>query len=142
MINEIKLVLLKPYNEKMDEYKAYRGELADLENQLLYDDCDKQYQSSLKDLKDKYKKSKDKEAYEEELRQIQIDYRKKLDLFHFNKEKYDLMKQRVANYNVYEMQQKMEKINGAKTIEDLELTVEEVQKICEENGIEFKLPNE
>lgn len=144
MLNEIKLVLLKPLNEKMDEYKSYRSQLDDLENQLLFDDSEKNYQANLNALKKKYKnpKGEEKTSYEKELHDIMVDYKKKLDLFDFNKEKYDLMKQRLANFNYYDLKQKMEKINLAKDLKELNLQAEEAKKICEENGIEFKFNSE
>ncbi|MDD3453122.1 MAG: hypothetical protein PHN42_02450 [Bacilli bacterium] len=141
MINEIKKVLLRPFNEKMDEYREYMSMFNSFEQQILLDDSEKIYNNDLKELKKKYKNPKGdlKQEYEKELHKIMVEYKKKLDLFNLNKEKYDEMKKKLATWNVYELKKQMEKINLADSLKDLDLTIEQAKNICSENGIEFRI---
>ena len=137
MLNEIKLVLLRPLNNEMDKYSAYKSMLSDLENTLMFDDSDKVYKNDMNNLNKTFKVNKNKQEYEENKRKIMIDYKKKLDTFAFNKERYELLKQRLANYNIYEVKKRMEESNAAQSLKDLRVPMDEIEKLCNENGIIF-----
>ena len=50
-----------------------------------------------------------------------------------------LKKAKLASWNVYEIKRQIEKINTAKNLEELGLTIEQAKNICNENGIEFRI---
>lgn len=139
MLNEIKKVLLKPYNEQLDEYRVYKVKFDALQEDIMYDACEKDYEAKKKSLKEEYKNSKNKENYEENLQKIMIEYKKKLDDFKTKLEEYNIMKARLASWNIYELKREMEKINEATNLEALNLTIEQAREICNENGIEFRI---
>lgn len=139
MLNEIKKVLLKPYNEQLDEYRVYKVKFDALQEDIIYDACEKDYEAKKKSLKEEYKNSKNKENYEENLQKIMIEYKQKLDDFKTKLEEYNIMKSRLASWNIYELKREMEKINEATNLEALNLTIEQAREICNENGIEFRI---
>ncbi len=139
MLNEIKKVLLKPYNEQLDEYSSYKEKFDELQDKIVSEHSEQEYAEQKKELKNEYKTSKDKEAYNKHLEQIMKEYKKKLDLFSENLETYNTMKSRLASWNVYEIKRQMEKINKANTLEELNLTIDQAREICNENGIEFRV---
>ena len=81
MLNEIKKVLLRPYNEQLDEYRDYKGKFDLLQEDIMYDACEKDYAAKKISLNEEYKVSKNKEEYETKLQQIMIEYKQKLDEF-------------------------------------------------------------
>lgn len=137
MLNEIKEVLLRPYNEQLNEYKDYKSKFDVIEEEIIYDACEKDYATKKESLKQELKVTKDKKKYEEKLNTLMIEYKKNLDLFNEKLEKYNTMKARLSSWNVYEIKRQMEKINSAENLEGLNLTLEQAREICNENGIEF-----
>ena len=67
------------------------------------------------------------------------EYKEQLDLFNKKLEEYSTMKSKLASWNVYELQRKMEKINEANNLEELGLTIDQARELCNENGIEFRI---
>ena len=139
MLNEIKKVLLRPYNEQLDEYRAYKVKFDELQEEIMYDASEKDYEGKKIALKNEYKTSKNKEEYETKLQEIMIEYKNKLDEFNSKLEEYNTMKARLASWNVYELKREMEKINLANNLEELNLNIEQAREICNENGIEFRI---
>ena len=139
MLNEIKKVLLKPYNEQLDEYSSYKEKFDELQDKIVSEHSEQEYAEQKKQLKDEYKISKDKEAYANHLEQIMLEYKKKLDHFSNDLDTYNTMKARLASWNVYEIKKQIEKINSAKSLEELNLTIDQARDICNENGIEFRI---
>lgn len=139
MLNEIKKVLLRPYNEQLDEYRDYKAKFDILQEDIMYDACEKDYEAKKIALNEEYKASKNKEEYETKLQQIMIEYKQKLDEFNSKLEEYNTMKAKLASWNVYELKREMEKINLATNLEELNLTIEQARNICSENGIEFRI---
>ena len=139
MLNEIKKVLLRPYNEQLDEYRAYKVKFDELQEEIMYDASEKDYEGKKIALKNEYKISKNKEDYETKLQEIMIEYKHKLDEFNSKLEEYNTMKARLASWNVYELKREMEKINLANNLEELNLKIEQAREICNENGIEFRI---
>lgn len=139
MINELKKILLKPYNQQMDEYRAYKAKFDELQKDIIHDDSDKEYRRMKSDLKKEYKNPKgdSKKEYEDKIHEIMVEYKKALDAFQDNYEKYNIMKSKLASWNIYETKLKMEKINQATNIEELGLTEEEARQMCYENGIDY-----
>ena len=64
MLNEIKKVLLRPYNEQLDEYRDYKAKFDILQEDIMYDACEKDYEAKKIALNEEYKASKNKEEYE------------------------------------------------------------------------------
>ena len=116
MLNEIKKVLLRPYNEQLDEYRAYKVKFDELQEEIMYDASEKDYEGKKIALKNEYKTSKNKEEYETKLQEIMIEYKNKLDEFNSKLEEYNTMKARLASWNVYELKREMEKINLANNL--------------------------
>lgn len=139
MLNEIKKVLLMPYNEQLDEYRVYKVKFDALQDEIIADTCEKDYEAKKNALKTEYKSNKNKEHYEEQLQKIMIEYKKQLDNFSTKLEEYNTMKARLASWNVYEIKRQMEKINTASRLEELDLTIDQARDICNENGIEFRI---
>ena len=139
MLNEIKKVLLRPYNEQLDEYRAYKVKFDALQENIMYDACEKDYEAKKTSLKEEYKTSKNKEYYEEQLQKIMVEYKQKLDDFNNKLDEYNTMKARLASWNVYELKRQMEKINEATNLEQLNLTIDQAREICNDNGIEFRI---
>ena len=139
MLNEIKKILLKPYNEQLDEYRVYKVKFDTLQEEIMYDASEKDYEAKKLSLKEEYKSTKDKEQYETKLQEIMIEYKHKLDEFNAKLEEYNTMKARLASWNVYELKREMERINLANNLEELNLTIEQAREICDENGIEFRI---
>ena len=139
MLNELKKVLLRPYNEQLDEYRDYKSKYDVIEEEIIYDSCEKEYASKKESLKEELKATKDKQKYEESLNELMIEYKNNLDAFNEKLEKYNTMKARLASWNVYEIKRQMEKINLAENLEGLNLTLEQAREICNENGIEFRI---
>lgn len=139
MLNEIKKVLLRPYNEQLDEYRAYKVKFDALQENIMYDACEKDYETKKVSLKEEYKTSKNKEYYEEQLQKIMVEYKQKLDDFNNKLDEYNTMKARLASWNVYELKRQMEKINEATNLEQLNLTIDQAREICNDNGIEFRI---
>lgn len=139
MLNEIKKVLLRPYNEQLDEYRAYKVKFDALQEDIMYDACEKDYEAKKVSLKEEYKTSKNKKYYEEQLQKIMVEYKQKLDDFNNKLDEYNTMKARLASWNVYELKRQMEKINEATNLEQLNLTIDQAREICNDNGIEFRI---
>ena len=139
MLNEIKKVLLRPYNEQLDEYRDYKGKFDLLQEDIMYDACEKDYAAKKISLNEEYKVSKNKEEYEKKIQEIMVEYKQKLDEFNNKLEEYNTMKAKLASWNVYELKRDMERINSASNLEELNLTIEQARNICSENGIEFRI---
>lgn len=139
MLNEIKKVLLRPYNEQLDEYRDYKAKFDTIQEDIMYDASEKDYEAKKTALNEEYKVSKNKEEYETKLQQIMIEYKQKLDEFNSKLEEYNTMKAKLSSWNVYELKREMEKINQATNLEELNLTIEQARDICSENGIEFRI---
>ena len=77
MLNEIKKVLLKPYNEQLDEYSSYKEKFDELQDKIVSEHSEQEYAEQKKELKNEYKISKDKETYNKQLEQIMGEYKKK-----------------------------------------------------------------
>lgn len=136
MLNEIKRVLIKPYNEQLDEYKEYKSKFDELQDEIIYDSSEKDYEEKIKLLK---KSNLSKQEQETKKQEIMTEYKKQLDSFNKKYEEYNIMKSKLAAWNVYDLKNKMEKINEAKNLEELGLTLEQAKEICHENGIEFRI---
>lgn len=138
MLNEIKKILLKPYNEQLDEYRDYKANFDELQEKIIYDSCEKDYQA-----KKQLLKSESKNITKEELKlkteQIMKEYKQQLDSFNELLEEYNIKKAKLASWNVYDIKKQMEKINEAKNLEDLGLTIDQARELCIENGIEFRI---
>ena len=139
MLNEIKKVLLKPYNEQLDEYRAYKSKFDELEAEIVSDSSEQEYASKKESLKQELKSTKDKQQYEKNLQTIMIEYKNALDAFNRKVEDYNTMKAKLSVWNVYEIKRKMENINKAEKLEQLNLTLEQAKELCNENGIEFRI---
>ena len=139
MLNEIKKILLKPYNEQLDEYREYKSKFDELQDLIIYDSSEKDYDSKKKLLKQESKTNKNKEELIAKKEQIMKEYKEALDLFNERLEEYYIMKAKLASWNVYDLKTKIEKINEAKKLEELGLTIEQAKEICNENGIEFRI---
>lgn len=139
MLNEIKKILLKPYNEQLDEYREYKSKFDELQDLIIYDSSEKDYDSKKKLLKQENKTNKNKEELIVKKEQIMKEYKEALDLFNERLEEYYIMKAKLASWNVYDLKTKIEKINEAKKLEELGLTIEQAKEICNENGIEFRI---
>ena len=136
MLNEIKRVLIKPYNEQLDEYKEYKSKFDELQDEIIYDSSEKDYEEKIKLLK---KSNLTKQEQETKKQEIMTEYKKQLDSFNKKYEEYNIMKSKLAAWNVYDLKSKMEKINEAKNLEEVGLTLEQAKEICHENGIEFRI---
>jgi len=141
MLNEIKMVLLHPLNIQMDEYHLYFSKFRDAEQKLLQDNCEVSYKEEIDGLKKVYKNPKGdlKKEYENKQNEIRIKYKKILENFNDSNQLYLEMKQKLANWNIYEIKKQMEKINKAKNIEDLGFNIDTAREFCGENGIEFRI---
>ena len=51
-------MLLRPLNNEMDKYSAYKSMLGDLENTLMFDDSDKVYKNDMNNLNKTFKVNK------------------------------------------------------------------------------------
>lgn len=139
MLNEIKRVLIKPFNNELDEYREYKIKFDELQELIINDSCEKDYASKKQLLKEENKKNKNKEEILNKTNEIMKEYKEQLDLFNKRLEEYNIMKSKLASWNVYELQRKIEKINEAKNLEELDLTIDQAREICNENGIEFRI---
>ena len=141
MINEMKLTLLHPLNEQMDEYHLYFSKFRDAEQKLLSDSTEVDYKEEIEQLKKLYKKPKGdlKKEFDSKINEVRIKYKKKLEDFIVSNDAYLEMKQKLANWNIYEIKKQMEKINKAKKIEDLGFNIDTAREFCNENGIEFRI---
>lgn len=139
MLNEIKRVLIKPFNNELDEYREYKIKFDELQELIINDSCEKDYASKKQLLKEESKKNKNKEEILNKTNEIMKEYKEQLDLFNKRLEEYNIMKSKLASWNVYELQRKIEKINEAKNLEELGLTIDQAREICNENGIEFRI---
>lgn len=139
MLNEIKKVLIKPFNNELDEYREYKIKFDELQDLIINDSCEKDYASKKQMLKEESKKNKNKEEILNKKNEIMKEYKEQLDLFNKELEEYNIMKSKLASWNVYELQRKIEKINKAENLENLGLTIEQAREICNENGIEFRI---
>lgn len=139
MINELKKVLLRPYNEQIDDYRVYKIKFEDLQKEIISDESDKIYSNKKEELKKAYKNPKGDllKEYENKLYEIMVEYKKSLDSFQEKFENYKVMKAKLASWNIYEIKVKMEKINQASSVSELGLTEEQAEKLCNENGIEY-----
>lgn len=139
MINELKKILLRPYNEQMDDYRAYKVKFDELQAEIIHDDSDKEYRRKKEELKKIYKNPKGelKKEYEDKINEVMIEYKKALDTFQDKFEKYNVMKSKLASWNIYETKVTMEKINQATNIAELGLSEEEARKMCHEHGIDY-----
>lgn len=139
MINELKKILLRPYNEQMDDYRTYKVKFDELQAEIINDDSDKEYRRKKEELKKIYKNPKGelKNEYETKINEIMIEYKKALDSFQDKYEKYNIMKAKLASWNIYETKVKMEKINQATNITELGLSEDEARKMCNEHGIDY-----
>lgn len=139
MLNEIKRVLIKPYSNELDEYREYKIKFDELQETIVNDSCEKDYASKKQALKLESKTNKNKEEIENKKQEIMKEYKEQLDLFDKRLEEYSTMKSKLASWNVYELQRKMEKINEANNLEELGLTIDQARELCNENGIEFRI---
>ena len=139
MLNEIKRVLAKPYSNELDEYREYKIKFDELQEVIVNDSCEKDYASKKHALKLESKTNKNKEEIENKKQEIMKEYKEQLDLFNKKLEEYSTMKSKLASWNVYELQRKMEKINEANNLEELGLTIDQARELCNENGIEFRI---
>ncbi len=139
MLNEIKRVLVKPYSNELDEYREYKIKFDELQEVIVNDSCEKDYASKKHALKLESKTNKNKEEIENKKQEIMKEYKEQLDLFNKKLEEYSTMKSKLASWNVYELQRKMEKINEANNLEELGLTIDQARELCNENGIEFRI---
>lgn len=139
MINEIKKILLRPYNEKYDEYCEYKAKFDEIKEEIIYDASEKEYKENKETIKKEYKENKDKKLFEEKMQQIMKEYKLKLEEFEKKLDKYNELKSKVSSYNVYELKKQMEKINLANNLDELNLDIEKAKELCAENGIEFRI---
>lgn len=139
MLNEIKRVLVKPYNDELNEYREYKIKFDELQDTIINDSCEKDYASKKKALKLESKTNNNKEEIKNKKQEIMKEYKEQLDLFDKKLEEYSTMKSKLASWNVYELQRKMEKINEANNLEELGLTIDQARELCNENGIEFRI---
>ena len=51
MLNEIKKVLLKPYNEQLDEYSSYKEKFDELQDKIVSEHSEQEYAEQKKELK-------------------------------------------------------------------------------------------
>ena len=138
MLDEIKKVLLMPYNSQLDEYNDYKAQFDELQDKIIYDSCEKDYQAKKQLLKSK-SKNISKEELENKKQEIMKEYKQQLDAFNKLLDEYNIKKAKLASWNVYEIKRQIEKINTAKNLEELGLTIEQAKNICNENGIEFRI---
>ncbi len=138
MLDEIKKVLLMPYNSQLDEYNDYKAQFDELQDKIIYDSCEKDYQAKKQLLKSE-SKNISKEELENKKQEIMKEYKQQLDAFNKLLDEYNIKKAKLASWNVYEIKRQIEKINTAKNLEELGLTIEQAKNICNENGIEFRI---
>lgn len=138
MLDEIKKVLLMPYNSQLDEYNDYKAQFDELKDKIIYDSCEKDYQAKKQLLKSE-SKNISKEELENKKQEIMKEYKQQLDAFNKLLDEYNIKKAKLASWNVYEIKRQIEKINTAKNLEELGLTIEQAKNICNENGIEFRI---
>lgn len=138
MLDEIKKVLLMPYNSQLDEYNDYKAQFDELQDKIIYDSCEKDYQAKKQLLKSE-SKNISKEELENKKQEIMKEYKQQLDTFNKLLDEYNIKKAKLASWNVYEIKRQIEKINTAKNLEELGLTIEQAKNICNENGIEFRI---
>ena len=137
MLNEIKRVLIKPFNDELNEYREYKIKFEELQDIIINDSCEKDY--ALKKQKLKEEKNLTKEEILNKKQELMKEYKEQLDLFNKKLDEYNVMKSKLASWNVYELQTKMEKINESKNLDELGLTIDQAREICTENGIEFRI---
>ena len=138
MLDEIKKVLLMPYNSQLDEYNDYKAQFDELQDKIIYDSCEKDYQAKKQLLKSE-SKNISKEELENKKQEIMKEYKQQLDAFNKLLDEYNIKKAKLASWNVYEIKRQIKKINTARNLEELGLTIEQAKNICNENGIEFRI---
>ena len=139
MLNNIKLELTKPYNEQLEEYSLLKSNFKDLEQEILSDSSEKTYKEELNQLKNKHKKASDLEKKDIEalINKLNIDYKNIIDKFNINHQEYIILKDKLSKINVFLIKSKIEKINSAKTLEELGMDIDKTRQFCEEHGINF-----
>lgn len=137
MLDEMKKVMLEPLEKQLAEYNEYKESFDKIQDDVIFDSCEKEYAEKKKLLK-KERKNISKEEFNNKKQELMKEYKKNLDSFNELLEEYNIKKAKLASFNVYDIKQKIEKISNAKTLEDLDFTIEKAKEWCYENGIEFR----
>lgn len=130
MFEQLSEYLRNEYNQEMMKFENLKAQMEELENELKVDDSEELYKADLKALKKRFgvfkRNSKD---YKEELHKIQSDYYKKLNEFEVKYNQYLEFKKEASMINIYVIQKKLERLNNAKSLEELKLTEDDALKI-------------
>lgn len=134
MFEQVKTIIENDYNFEIQKFNGLKEKIKNIEEQIENDDSEKEYQNKLVELKKKYgvfKRGK-KSDYQKELDIIQLEYGKKLKEFETLYEEYTNLKREAMQINIYGINQKLERLQKATSLEDLKMSEEEAQKIIDE----------
>ena len=130
MFEQLSEYLKNEYNQEMMKFENLKAQMEELENELKVDDSEELYKADLKALNKRFGVFKrNSKAYKEELHKIQSDYYKKLNEFEVKYNQYLEFKKEASMINIYVIQKKLERLNNAKSLEELKLTEDDALKI-------------
>lgn len=136
MINNLKKVLLQPFNVKMQDYEKQKEKFYKLEEDVLADTSEKDFSESVKELGKKLDKKS--EEYRLEYDKLKTEYKNKLDDFNELYARYTKLKLDISKIDIYTVKQNIERINIASTLDELGINLVEAKKLCDDYGFEFE----
>lgn len=135
MFEQVKKIIENDYNFEIQKFNDLKEKIKVKEEQIKNDDSEKEYQNKLASLKKKYNmfsRMSKKSDYQKELNAIQVEYNKKLKEFEALYDEYTNLRREATKINIYAINQKLERLQKANSLEDLKMSEEEAQKIIDE----------
>lgn len=136
MIDNLRKVLLEPFNVKIQDYDKEKEKFYILQKKVLDNDCEKEFKKSVKELEKTFDKKSNE--YLIELDKLKVEYQKTLTAFDDLYGKYIKVKQVLSNVDIYNIKKNIERINMADNLDELGITLLEAKKICDEYGFKFE----
>lgn len=144
MIENLKAVLLNKLNDEVVEYNKIKEQYDQMAEKIKEDNSDFEYDQRKKDLKKEYgmKRFSKKAEYQQKLNEIEKEYEKNLKEFRDFYDKYNEVKKKLANWNIYETKKKIDNIPNCKTLKDFRMSKDELIEVLDETGLYDSLSEE